>query len=135
MAIKILLVEDTAESRDILTILLEREGFDVAVASNGYEGIKNTFAEQPDLVITDLTMPGMNGVDMIKVLRSIEEFEQVPILAVTAYGIEIAQTAIAAGANRVLAQPLEAHTLLSVVEDLMKEKRSGQSASSQTTSS
>ncbi|HXG94988.1 MAG TPA: response regulator [Blastocatellia bacterium] len=123
MATKILLVEDTPETRDILTILLEIQGFDVVVANNGYEGIKNAFSERPDIIITDLTMPRMNGVEMIKVLRSMPGWQNVPILAVTAYGMEMEQKAIMAGANRAMAQPVEAELLIGYIKDLLKQKR------------
>jgi diguanylate cyclase len=62
MATKILLVEDTPETRDILTILLEIQAFDVIVANNRYEGLKSTLVESPDLIITDLTMPKLDGI-------------------------------------------------------------------------
>jgi DNA-binding response OmpR family regulator len=123
MAKKILLVEDTAETRDILTILLEIQGFDVVVANDGYDGIKNTFAENPDLIITDLTMPRLDGVEMIKILRSVTDWKHVPILAVTAYGTEVAEKAIEAGANRALSQPVDADVLLNLVNELLKKKR------------
>src|SRR4051794_9971433 len=100
MATKILLVEDTPETRDILTLLLEIGGYDVVVASDGYDGIKNTLIERPDLIITDLTMPRIDGVAMIRILRSIPDWHHVPILAVTAHGQEEAQKAIHAGADR-----------------------------------
>ena len=125
MATKILLVEDTPETRDILTILLEIQGFDVVIARDGYDGIKNAIAEQPDLIITDLTMPRLDGIEMIKILRSIPDWQSVPILAVTAYGEEAAQRAVAAGANQAMAQPIDGEVLLTTVSKLVKKKRSG----------
>jgi CheY-like chemotaxis protein len=122
VAKKVLLVEDSVESRDILTILLEQQGFDVVVAGNGYEGIKNALKERPDIIITDLTMPRMDGVEMINVLRSIPEWQDTPILAITAYGMEIAQKAIEAGANRAMAQPVEGDLLVAFVNDLLKRR-------------
>jgi DNA-binding response OmpR family regulator len=122
MATKILLVEDTPETRDILTILLEIQAFDVIVANNRYEGLKSTLVESPDLIITDLTMPKLDGIEMIRILRSIPEWQKVPILAVTAYGMELADKAIQAGANRALAQPVDSDVLLAFVNELLKKK-------------
>lgn len=123
MATRILIVEDTAETRDIVTILLETQGFEVVVAGNGYEGIKHTLMQCPDLIITDLSMPKMDGVEMISVLRSIQKCKKVPILAVTAHGMETAQKAIEAGANRAMVHPVEPDLFLSFVNELLKKKR------------
>jgi two-component system, cell cycle response regulator DivK len=121
VTIRVLIVEDTAETRDILTILLERRGFEVIVAGNGYEGIKQALTYHPDLIITDITMPKFNGIDMIKILRSISDAEKIPMLAITAHGMEMAESAIKAGADRAMAHPIDESLLLAFIKELLTQ--------------
>ena len=119
MAKKILVVEDSPDTRELLQVMLESEGFDVALAEDGVEGIQQATKEPPDLIISDLSMPRIDGIRMIKRLRELPKVRRVPILALTSHGIEKAMTAIRAGADRVLTRPVENHLLLSFVYDLL----------------
>ena len=119
MAKKILVVEDSPDTRELLQVMLESEGFDVALAEDGVEGIQQATKEPPDLIISDLSMPRIDGIRMIKRLRELPKVRRVPILALTSHGLEKAMTAIRAGADRVLTRPVENHLLISFVYDLL----------------
>jgi len=124
---KILVVDDTPDAREFMASILELERFEVVMAADGLEGIEQARSESPDLIITDLTMPRLPGIEMIQKLRSMPEFKSVPILAVTSHGMEKAMDALRAGANRALARPVENHLLLAFVFDLLaKEKKNSQ---------
>jgi CheY-like chemotaxis protein len=103
--------------------ILELSGFDVLLATDGVEGIEQARAESPDLIITDITMPNLNGIEMIQRLRAMSEFKTAPILAVTSYGMDMAMDAIKAGANRALARPIQNHLLLVFVFDLLSKRK------------
>ena len=120
MTAKILIVEDDPETRDFATIILELKGYDVVIARNGREGIDQARAEQPDLIVTDLRMPGLNGIDMIRQLRSQPECASVPIVVITASQMDHAQQAIRAGASRVLAKPFAPELLRASIKELLK---------------
>jgi two-component system, cell cycle response regulator DivK len=122
MVTKTLVVEDHTETRDALTLWLEQRGYDVVVANDGYEGVLQAAANLPDLIIADLNMPTLDGVEMIRVLRARHEYSHVPILAITAHGMERAEQAIKAGAVRVLAKPLEPDILYVFVKELLNRK-------------
>jgi two-component system chemotaxis response regulator CheY len=119
---KILIVEDTPETCDILTILLELRGYDVIVARDGVRGLEQVNAHQPDLIITDMQMPRMDGGAMIKELRTLPLCRDLPILAITAHGKERAAEAISAGASCALLHPIEDESLLPLVRTLLKNK-------------
>ena len=119
MAKKILLVEDNADTLELMSALLQLEGYAVVTAENGRDGIDVANAERPDLIITDINMPILSGTDMIKLLREKSEFENTPILAVTAYGKNGAEGARQAGANEVLTKPVEYDLFRDYIRALM----------------
>lgn len=119
---KILVVDDALDARQFMEFILELERFDVVMAADGIEGIELARAERPDLIITDLLMPRLSGIDMIRQVRAIPELKDTPILALTSHSMEKAMDAMKAGANRALARPVENHLLLAFVFDLLTKK-------------
>src|SRR4030095_5982130 len=83
---KILVIDDTPDTRDLTHLHLTTEGFLVVVASDGREGLYLALAEQPDLIISDISKPELNGVGLVKQLSTQPELENVPILVLTALG-------------------------------------------------
>lgn len=120
---KVLVVEDNADARVLMRSILKQAQLDVVLAKDGVEGLERARSESPDLIITDISMPRLTGAEMIRKLRESPEHKDVPILAITAYGIERAMEAIKAGASRALARPFENHLLLVFVKDLLKMAR------------
>ena len=118
---KILVVEDDPDASALMKSILELSGLKVALAEDGVEGIEMARAESPSLIITDLAMPRLNGIEMIQQLRAMPEFKHTPILAITSYGMERALEGIKAGANRALARPIQNHLLLVFVLDLLRK--------------
>ena len=118
---KILVVEDTQDTREFMESILELQGYDVVVAADGLEGLEQARSELPDLVITDLSMPRLTGLEMIRKLRETQEGSKVPILAITSHGMDKAIEAIKVGANRALARPVQNHLLLAFVCNLLNK--------------
>ena len=83
----ILVAEDHAESRELLRVLLEGSGYRVLQAEDGLTAVKLAQREHPDLILTDLHMPGLNGVEAIRRIRAIPELHDVPILAMSGDGL------------------------------------------------
>jgi len=119
VAYKILVVDDSDDTRDMMAKLLELESFDVVTAEDGYSGLDVADAEMPDLIITDINMPNLNGIEMIKELRRRATFELVPIMAITAYGNGVAKEALDAGANRATTKPVQFVSLLGEIRALL----------------
>jgi CheY-like chemotaxis protein len=119
---KILVVEDSFETRDSFTVLLELDGYDVIVANDGDEALAKALREVPDLVVTDVRMPHVNGIEMVRQLRKDPAFgSRVPILVVTGYAADYVEEAIAAGANHVLGKPVNPDELLALVASLLSK--------------
>jgi len=119
MSPKILVVEDSFETRDSLTILLELSGYDVIVATDGSEGLAKAIAEAPDLIVTDIRLPGVSGIEMLREFRRNLRHRTVPVLVVTGYSKEYANDAFAAGADHVISKPVNPEHLLRVVSNLL----------------
>jgi len=117
---EILVVEDDPETLDLITIILERHGYRVVVAHGGRAGLEVVARRNPLLIITDVRMPQIDGITMIKQIRAMGVTRRfTPILAVTAYQHEHAAEAFEAGASRVLAKPFTDDLLLDYVKDLL----------------
>ena len=82
---RVLIVEDDHKTADIVRLYLERDGYQVTSVHDGKKGLESARAEPPDLVILDLLLPGMSGLDVCRSLRS--EY-QVPIIVLTALSTE-----------------------------------------------
>jgi CheY-like chemotaxis protein len=119
MSAKILVVEDSFETRDSLTILLELSGYDVIVASDGNEGLAKALTEAPDLIVTDIRMPSVSGIEMLREFRRNLKHRTVPVLVVTGYSKDYANEAFAAGADHVISKPVNPEHLLRIVSNLL----------------
>src|SRR6202451_2307881 len=86
---KVLSIEDDADIRELIKFTLEQEGYAVEEAATGAEGLDRIKRRQPDLVLLDLMLPGMPGLEICRVLRNAKETATLPILIVTAKGTEV----------------------------------------------
>jgi len=115
----ILVVEDTADIRDILTRQLRYAGHHVMSAVNGIEGIACARAQLPDLIVMDLIMPTLNGWEAIKALKADARCADLPILAISAHAlIETREQAHAAGCDAFISKPFTMHELFAAVDIL-----------------
>jgi len=116
---KVLIVEDDFPSREFLRSLVKLEGYEVYSASNGLEGIEAHNKHKPDLIISDIQMPKMDGLEMLKKLR--KQKSDAIFIITTAWGSEdYAINALRSGANNYLKKPIERKNLL----DLLKKYNS-----------
>jgi len=111
---QILVVDDRWENRAILINLLEPLGFEIFEAQNGREGLEKAVQMSPDLIITDVAMPEMDGFEMIRELRATPKFQKLPIVTSSAsvFSTDKAES-LAAGSNDFIPKPVQAVELLS----------------------
>jgi len=103
---KILIIEDNDDNRDILKQQLEYLGYEVVEAADGLEGLNQVAKEQPDLVIVDIMMPGIDGKEVARRLRADSKTKDLPVLAATVlFHSEDIHSCLAAGCNDVLTKP------------------------------
>jgi CheY-like chemotaxis protein len=117
---KILLVEDNELNRDMLSRRLIRRDYDVVLAVDGTEAIAQTRTEQPDLILMDLSLPEMDGLEATRRIRALEQASTTPIIALTAHAMTTdRERALAAGCNDFDTKPVEFARLLGKIEALL----------------
>ena len=119
MASKILLVEDNLDSCTYLARLLELKGYAVQTAPDGMEALKEVEAFHPDLIITDMMMPRLNGIGLLNTLRNSPKYQTTPVIALSAYGSGNLQAALRAGANKALRKPINFEQFFKSIEQLL----------------
>ena len=118
----ILLVEDNIDMCRMLQIQLG-EQFNVYTAHEGNEGLKKTYQYHPDIIITDLMMPGMNGMELLHSIRQDFSISHIPVIILTAKNTdEDKLAAIKEGANAYIAKPFSKSYLLARIEQLLEEQ-------------
>ena len=114
----LLYIEDDPQARDAANSLFSDFFDDVIVGFDGEDGAR-LFASnyhKIDLVITDITMPRMNGIEMIRRIREEKDFEETPIIVMSAYGKRVIDDALQAGANDFVEKPIDFDKFLSTVK-------------------
>jgi len=118
---KILVVEDNLLLQDSMAAWLGLAGYTVVVANDGFEGLAALSRERPDLIITDVAMPRLNGIEMIMSARQMPSGQcRIPILVLTGSFSEFASTAISAGADLALPKPVEPNIILAHLSYLLE---------------
>lgn len=123
---KILLVDDEKDILEFLSYNLRKENFEVFTANNGKEGLKIAKVKEPDLIILDVMMPEMDGIEVCEKIREIKALNQTLILFLTARSEEYSELAgFTAGADDYVTKPIKPKLLISRVRAILKRKRVG----------
>jgi two-component system cell cycle response regulator DivK len=110
---KILVIEDNDQNLYLISFILEKGGFEVVAASNGPDGIETACREIPDLILLDIQLPRMDGYEVARRLRRIDEVKVVPIIAVTSYAmVGDREKAIEAGCTGYIEKPINPDTFM-----------------------
>ena len=113
----VLVVDDQPEIRNLMVEILKKRGYQVSTASDGHDALSQFALARPDLVITDLTMPGLNGYQLCRLIRGISS---VPVLVMSAQmGAE--DMAYRMGADAFIPKPFDLEDLWAEIEELLLE--------------
>lgn len=113
---KVLVIDDQPGIRRLLVEVLAEEGYSVVTASNGYEGVQQVKDTQPDLVLMDMKMPGMDGIETLRELKRIGQADKV--IMMTAYGeLELVNQAQQLGAYTYITKPFDIIKLCQMVNE------------------
>jgi CheY-like chemotaxis protein len=110
---KILLVEDNEVNRRLAEFLLRSQGYQVREAATAQESFDIIRAERPDLIVMDIQLPGMDGLEATKKLKEDPTTADIPVVAVTSYAMKVDQErALAAGCAGYITKPIDKNTFL-----------------------
>lgn len=118
---KILVVDDEADIVELISYNLQKEGYQVFTASNGQEAILEAKRVQPDLIILDVMMPKMDGIEACRLMRNMPEFKNTFILFLTARSEEYSEIAgFSVGADDYIAKPIKPRALVSRINAILR---------------
>src|SRR6476620_8276736 len=107
MAVKVLVAEDKDDSRKLIKSMLEIYGYEVIEAGDGAQAVAKCIEMNPDLILMDLAMPVMDGVEAAKKIRADQRFRKTPIICITAYGDIYQEKARDAGCDHLMKKPID----------------------------
>jgi DNA-binding response OmpR family regulator len=120
---KILVAEDDEVARQLMCMTLERQGFEVMMAEDGLAAYDLALSLHPDLIITDVNMPGADGAHFVRRVRDTDALAETPIVVTTGFGTGNATFTLAVGADAYEPKPVNPVSLLDTVRRLLSEGR------------
>jgi len=124
MSKKILIVEDNPQNMRLIEMALSAKSYTLLEATNGEEALEVAKKERPDLIIMDIQLPKMSGLEVTRKLREIPEFSRTPIIAVTAYAMKgDKEKALDAGCNAYLSKPISARDLPNLIAKMLLQRQ------------
>jgi|SRR5579871_1760769 len=121
----ILIIDDVPVNLKIASVLLERAGYKTVTATNGEEALQIIQTRRPDLVISDLQMPGLDGLEMARRVRQDHRLRNITLIALTGYSAKFdMQKALEAGFDGYLMKPLDGNTIQARLRNYLDRRRS-----------
>ena len=118
MSKRVLYIEDNQDNMRLVVWILEDEGYEVLQAWTAEEGLKVLEQQPVDLVLMDISLPGMNGMEATQMMRANERLAKIPVFALTAHAISEERGRIAAsGVDKILTKPLDEEELVAAIRD------------------
>jgi len=120
---KILLVEDNEMNRDMLSRRLLKQGFEMVIAVDGEQAIDLARSEAPDLILMDISLPGLDGWEATRLLKTMPETRSIPIIALTAHAMAgDREKSLAAGCNDYDTKPIDFRRLLVKIQGFLDKE-------------
>lgn len=121
--LRVLLVEDDVRVREVLAAYLDVDGFEVVEAADGVEGLESTRTQAPDLIVTDIMMPRMDGLTMVRQLRADEALRHIPVLLISGHSDPPDEVDLEAGPLAYIPKPVTLGGFLSAIRRLLAKAR------------
>ena len=121
---KILIVEDNPENMRLLEMVLRAKNYTLLKATDGEEALDIALREQPDLIIMDIQLPKINGLEVTRKLRETPTFSHTPIIAITAYAMKgDKERVIEAGCDAYLSKPINTRELPEIIAEMLLQRQ------------
>jgi len=124
MSKKILIVEDDPRNLKMIQMILRPYGYSLLEATDGEEALKVARSNKPDLIIMDLRLPKVSGLEVTRQLRQMSDFSHIAIIAITAYAMKgDKEKAISAGCDAYLAKPINTRELPKLITEMLLQRK------------
>jgi two-component system cell cycle response regulator DivK len=121
---KLLIVEDNQDNRELAIKVLKNKGYEIIEAVDGEEAIEMAISEKPDLILLDISLPKLDGYEVAKRLKSMEEFQEIPIVAFTAHAMKgDREKVIAGGFEGYISKPINVREFPDQIKAYLRGKR------------
>ncbi len=121
---RVLVIEDNGDNMELITFILEKNGYNTIKAENGKMGIKLALEERPDFILLDIQLPDMNGLDVLKAIRKSDINGGVPVIAITSYAMSgDREKMLAAGCNGYIEKPIDPVTIINQIREIIGEEQ------------
>jgi len=117
--LQILLAENDDDTRDLYSFMLASAGVQVMAVRNGLEALTALQEGRPDLILTDVAMPVVSGVELIEIVKSRADYADLPVIAMTAHGEKVRRLALSAGANMAIHKPIRYDELRDAIDNAL----------------
>ncbi|MBM4147278.1 MAG: response regulator [Nitrospira sp.] len=120
---KILIVEDNEDNRELVLKVLRNKGYEMIQAADGEEALEKAVAEMPDLILLDISLPKLDGYEVARRLKGMEEFKEIPIIAFTAHAMKgDREKVIVAGFEGYISKPINVREFPEQVRSYLRGK-------------
>ena len=117
---RILVIEDNDDNMELITFILEANNYQTLKAVTGQEGVTLALQERPDFIILDIQLPDIMGTDVLKMIRSSEIGDSIPIIAMTSYAMAgDREKLLAAGCDGYIEKPIDPATVMTQIEKVL----------------
>jgi len=118
---RVLLVEDDDDMRVLYGFILASAGFRVRAVKNGLQALVELQEQSPDVIVTDLAMPVVDGLELIRTIKNRAELADIPVIAVTSYGQNLQERARLAGADKAVEKPAEYQSVCDIITSVLPQ--------------
>jgi len=120
---KILVVDDNNDSRELVVKVLKNQGYEMIEAIDGEDALEKALSEKPDLILMDISIPKINGYEVTKRLKSLEEVKKIPVVALTAHAMRGDRAkALEAGCEGYISKPINVRELPAQIKSYLRGK-------------
>ena len=119
----LLVVEDQLDMLELMKLVLSGEGYYVAIAADGQKALELLQQFRPGAIITDLHLPGINGIEIIRYVRKTFPLQEIPIIAMSADDVDGLASAKAAGANVTIKKPIDIEEVIEIVGKFVPKRK------------
>ncbi len=118
---RVLVVEDNENNMKLICLVLEKHGYEPIKAFSGEEGVEKAIAERPDLILMDIQLPDINGMEAVQRIRMVDDMQEIPIIAITSYAMAGDREKILnVGCDGYFEKPIDPLTIVDKIEKIVK---------------